>query len=46
MGSAIEPPEIVREYLAKECAEGRVLGPFPMQAVPGVQVKEKLGSGG
>ena len=38
MGSAIEHPEIVREYLAKECAEGRVLGPFPLQAVPGVQV--------
>ena len=38
MGSAIEHPEVVREYLAKECAEGRVLGPLPMQAVRGVQV--------
>ena len=37
MGSAIEPPEIVREYLAKEYAEGRELGPFPLQAVPRVQ---------
>ena len=40
MGSAIEHPEVVREYLAKECAEGRVLGPLPMQAVWGVQVSK------
>ena len=38
MGSALERPDIGRDYLAKECAEGRVLGPFPLQAFPGVQV--------
>ena len=38
MGSALERPDRVRDYLAKECAEGRVLGPFPLQAFPGVQV--------
>ena len=26
MSSALEKPEVVREYLAKECSEGRVLG--------------------
>lgn len=38
MGSAIEYPEVMREYLAKEYAEGRVLGPLPMHAISGVQV--------
>ena len=38
MHSAREHPEIIREYLAKECAEGRILGPFPPASLPGVQV--------
>ena len=37
-GTAIEHLEIVKEYLAKVCAEVRVLGPFPLQSVPGLQV--------
>ena len=28
-------PDRVRDYLGKGCAEGRVLGPFPLQAFPG-----------
>ena len=38
MHSTWEHPEIIREYLAKECAEGRILGPFPPASLPGVQV--------
>ena len=42
MHSAWEHPEIIQEiiqeYLAKEGAEGRVLGPFPPASLPGVQV--------
>ena len=38
MHSTREHPEIIREYLAKECAEGRILGPFPPASLPGVQV--------
>ena len=30
MGSAIEHPSVVTEYLAKEIARGRMLGPFDM----------------
>ncbi len=37
MGSATDHPEVVREYVST-CAEGRVLGPFPMTAFPTVQV--------
>ncbi len=29
---------VVREYLAKECAEGRVLGPLPPESLPQVQI--------
>ncbi len=28
MQSALQRPEVIREYLARECAEGRVLGPL------------------
>ena len=28
MRSALEHPEVVRDYLTKECAEGRIFGPF------------------
>ena len=34
MHSVREHPEIIREYLAKECAEGRILGPFPPASLP------------
>ena len=36
MRSAAEHPEIIREYIAKECAEGRILGPFNPAALPTV----------
>ena len=38
MLSVMEKPEVVRDYLSKECAEGRVLGPLPPQMFPGVQI--------
>ena len=38
MHSALEHPEIVNEYIAKEIREGRVAGPFQLQQVPKVQV--------
>ena len=28
MASAMKNPEVIREYLANECSEGRVLGPY------------------
>ena len=31
MSSALEHLEVVRDYLAQECSEGRVLGPFPVE---------------
>ena len=34
MQSALQRPEIVREYLAKECSEGRVLGPLDPSLYP------------
>ena len=36
MRSAGEHPEVVRDYIAKECSLGRLLGPFDPQALPGV----------
>ena len=38
MLSAMEKPEVVRDYLSKECAEGRVLGPLSQEAFPNVQI--------
>ncbi len=38
MLSAREGEEIISAYLAKECAEGRVLGPFPEQFLPQLHV--------
>ena len=32
--SALECATVVQEYLEKECAEGRVLGPFNMDQFP------------
>lgn len=36
MRSAEEHPEVVRKYLANECVEGRVLGPFNPLSLPEV----------
>ena len=38
MVSAREKPEVVREYLCRECAEGRVLGPLDPDQYPRVHV--------
>ena len=34
----MQKPEVVRDYLSKECAEGRVLGPLPPELFPSVQI--------
>ena len=36
--SALEHPDIVCKYIAEECAEGRLLGPFSPDSLPSVQV--------
>ena len=38
MRSALEHADVVREYLAKECALGRVLGPFDPVCLPDIHV--------
>lgn len=38
MRSALEHADVVRDYLAKECALGRVLGPFDPASLPQVHV--------
>ena len=38
MRSALEHPEVVRDYLTKECAEGRMFGPFDINRLPQVHV--------
>ena len=38
MGSALEHPAVVCEYLATEVSLGRVIGPLPPTAVPMVHV--------
>ena len=40
MASASERPQLIRDYLAKECAEGRIMGPFERSALPQVQVSK------
>ena len=40
MLSAMEKPEVVRDYLSKECAEGWVLGPLSPKAFPNVQISQ------
>ena len=37
MRSALDHSEVVRDYIARECAEGRLLGPFDPASLPGVQ---------
>lgn len=34
MHSAQEHPQVVRQYLAEECAEGRILGPLDLDSFP------------
>ena len=36
--SASEQPHIIREYLAEECAEGRVIGPLRLDSYPNVHI--------
>ena len=36
--SAMEHPQIIRDYLAGECAAGRVLGPLSLESYPRVHV--------
>ena len=38
MLSAMEKPKVIRDYLAKECSEGRVLGPLDPTQFPEVHV--------
>ena len=38
MRSALEHPEVVRDYLAKECTEGRIFGPLIINQFPQVHV--------
>ena len=38
MLSATKKPEVVREYLIKECIEGRVLGPLDPLQCPRIQI--------
>ena len=38
MASALEQPQVIREYLGKECSEGRVLGPLNPGDFPQVHV--------
>jgi len=51
MASAMKNPEVIREYLANECSEGRVLGPLDPGSLPQVNtscfgVIPKSSSGG
>jgi len=36
MASAMKNQEVIREYLANECSEGRVLGPLDPRSLPQV----------
>ena len=36
--SCLEHPDVVQEYIDKECARGRVLGPFPRSSMPHLHV--------
>ena len=38
MQSALQHPSVVEEYLQKEVALGRVIGPVPLTRVPGIQI--------
>lgn len=38
LASAFEKPQVIREYLAKECAEGRIMGPFTSTELPQLHI--------
>ena len=38
MSSALQQPQVIRDYLAQECSEGRVLGPLDPLMLPQVQI--------
>ena len=38
LSSANDHPDIIRKYLATECAKGRMLGPFPTGSMPHIQI--------
>ena len=38
MHSVADHPEVIREYIANECSEGRILGPFDPNLLPEVQI--------
>ena len=38
MLSAVQNPNVVREYLLKECVKGRFLGPLPVSEFPMVHI--------
>ncbi len=38
MASVQKYPQAIRDYLAEECAAGRIVGPLPQDAIPGVQI--------
>ena len=50
MRSAMEHPQVVHNYIARECAEGRILGPFDPQSLLCIQTSRfgviLKGSGG
>ncbi len=37
MSSVLQHPQAIRDYLAEECAAGRIVGPLPRDAIKGVQ---------
>jgi hypothetical protein len=38
MRSALDNPQVVQEYLEKECARGHIAGPLPLNTLPDVQI--------
>ncbi len=39
MPSVLQHPQAIRDYLAEECAAGRIVGPLPRDAIKGVQIR-------
>lgn len=38
MLSAHDNPQVVQQYLEKECSQGHIVGPMPLQALPHAQI--------
>lgn len=38
MRSALDNPQVVQEYLDKECSKGHIAGPLPLHALPYAQI--------